>query len=107
MADSQIAKKAVLVSAENHTKEQMLKEASLQSKALSQLIRWRNNMVILSALFLVFGYCGLFGNLVPHTAGVVCFIAALFSLAMALLMHRSIRHGRKNVKRIQKLAREK
>lgn len=99
--------KAVSVSAKNQTRKQMMNEVSRQSNALLQLVRWRNNLVIFSALCLVLGYCGLTGTIIPFAVGVVCMVAAALSIAAAAVIYCSIRHGRKNVARIKKLAEKK
>jgi hypothetical protein len=99
--------KAVSVSAKNQTRKQMLNEVSMQTNALLQLVRWRNNLVIFSALCLVLSYCGFTGTIIPFAAGVVCLIAAVLGMAAAVAIYCSIRHGRKNVARIKKLAEKK
>ena len=107
MGEQRMNTKAVTVSAKNQTQKQMLNEVSMQTNALLQLVKWRNNLVIFSALCLVLGYCGMTGTIIPFAVGVVSLIAAVLCMAAVVAISCSIRHGRKNVARIKKLAEKK
>ena len=107
MGKQKMNTKAVTVSAKNQTQKQILNEVSMQTNALLQLVKWRNNLVIFSALCLVLGYCGLTGTIIPFAVGVVCLVLAVLCVAAAVVIYCSIQHGRKNVARIKKLAEKK
>lgn len=107
MREQKINIRAINVPADKLTREQMVKESSMQQKALAQLIEWRNDVALLALFGLILGYCGLTGTLIPFTVEVIGFAAAVFCIAVAAVLHRSICHGRKNVARIQKLILDK
>lgn len=96
-------KKATQVYAEDLSRKQMLKEAHMQENALSELIKWRNTAVLIAIFCLILCYCAFSGTLVPFAVGIICSVAAGLCTVTALIIHRSICHGKKNVAKIKKI----
>lgn len=97
-------RKATHVCAENLSRKQLLKEAHMQEHALKELIKWRNTLALIVIFCVILCYCAFSGTLVPFAVGIVSAVAAGLCTVAALVIHRSICHGEKNVAKIKKIA---
>ena len=81
------------------TKAQALDEAQKQKEALATISKWRRNLYILTACFLMVAIY----ELTVGTLKVIGIIAAVLtgvSLLLTFLVNLSIRNGNRNVERI-------
>lgn len=103
MADK-IRKKTEQVCVKDTSQKQMLKEAHMQENALIELIKWRNTVGLIAIFCLILCYCAFSGTIIPTAVGIISSVVAILCLAAALVIHCSIRHGRKNIVKIRRLA---
>lgn len=81
------------------TKKQALDEAQKQKKALALMAKWRRNLFILTACFLMVSVYEITsaGNMV---VGIVFSVLSAVSLIFSLVVNLAIRNGHRNVERI-------
>ncbi|MCQ2442111.1 MAG: hypothetical protein MJ077_03130 [Oscillospiraceae bacterium] len=81
------------------TKMQALDEAQKQKKALALMAKWRRNLFILTACFLMVAVYEMTaaGNMV---VGIVFAVLSTVSLIFSFIVNLSIRNGHRNVERI-------
>lgn len=81
------------------TKMQALDEAQKQKKALALMAKWRRNLFILTACFLMVSIYELtsVGNMV---LGIIFGVLSAVSLIFSFIVNLSIRNGHRNVERI-------
>lgn len=107
MSSQKKLNRGIKQNANTQTKEQMLKEASMQEEALKHLVTWRAAALLVAAFGLIIAYCGFSQTYLPFAMGFVGAVVAILAIAFALIVNRGIRHGRKNVAAIHKIADEK
>ena len=77
----------------------LIREAEMQMKALKTIGMWRTTALAVSASGVLLGYAG-FSGMVAKYYGWIGVVLAVIGLIIAMIIHRGIENGRRNVQKI-------
>lgn len=81
-------------------KKALIKEAQMQSEALTRIAHWRTAAMFLAALGVVFAWLGFSRSSVHVIAGVLGVLMTVISFLLAVVFNIGIRNGNRNVQKI-------
>lgn len=84
----------------NINKRELLKEAEMQTKALSQIKKWLRLAMTSSTLFFGMAYWGITGSGVRFFSGIIGIILLIISVIVCIIINVGLKNGRKNVEKI-------